>query len=274
MSCHFLLQGNLPNPGIELASPALTGRFFTSEPPGKPCRFGRCYAEVQLSSVTQHVRLFVSPWTAAHQAFLSITNSRSLLKLRSIGFVLPSNHLIEKVTGRKARGPQMEKIGCKCQIFFHSLYKIKRKFLLKFCVAIDDTWFHLKLTFLKPWANQYVFLMKMFFLSYVSELCIYLRCCLSSSWFCLRLGTDLTNQYVLLNKPVCFTVANILSSYVNETMYLLRNLPFFKIHGNRLMARDDSQCASVISERMLWMRGLVPLSELWDISFLSLQAAC
>ena len=32
-----------------------------------------------------HVRLFATPWTAAHQAFLSITNSRSLLKLMSIG---------------------------------------------------------------------------------------------------------------------------------------------------------------------------------------------
>ena len=41
-----------------------------------------------------HVRLFVSPWTAAHQASLSITNSRSLLKLMSIELVMPSNHLI------------------------------------------------------------------------------------------------------------------------------------------------------------------------------------
>ena len=40
------------------------------------------------------VRLFVAPWTAAHQASLSITNSRSLLKLMSIESVMPSNHLI------------------------------------------------------------------------------------------------------------------------------------------------------------------------------------
>ena len=40
------------------------------------------------------VQLFVTPWTAAHQAFLSITNSQSLLKLMSIELVLPSNHLI------------------------------------------------------------------------------------------------------------------------------------------------------------------------------------
>ena len=37
---------------------------------------------------------FVTPWTAACQAFLSITNSRSLLKLMSIASVMPSNHLI------------------------------------------------------------------------------------------------------------------------------------------------------------------------------------
>ena len=41
-----------------------------------------------------HVRLFATPWTAAHQASLSITSSRSLLKLMSISLVMPSNHLI------------------------------------------------------------------------------------------------------------------------------------------------------------------------------------
>ena len=41
-----------------------------------------------------HVRLFVTPWTAAHQASLSITNSQSILKLMSIKSVMPSNHLI------------------------------------------------------------------------------------------------------------------------------------------------------------------------------------
>ena len=40
------------------------------------------------------VRVFVTPWTAAHQASLSISNSRSLFKLMSIELVMPSNHLI------------------------------------------------------------------------------------------------------------------------------------------------------------------------------------
>ena len=41
-----------------------------------------------------HVQLFATPWTATHQAFLSITNSQGLLKLMSIQSVMPSNHLI------------------------------------------------------------------------------------------------------------------------------------------------------------------------------------
>ena len=51
---------------------------------------------LQFSSVQalSRVRLFATPWTAAHQASLSITNSCSLPKLMSIQLVMPSNHLI------------------------------------------------------------------------------------------------------------------------------------------------------------------------------------
>ena len=50
----------------------------------------------QFSSVQSlsRVQLFVTPWTAAHQASLSITNSQSLPKLMSIELGMPSNHLI------------------------------------------------------------------------------------------------------------------------------------------------------------------------------------
>jgi len=48
-------------------------------------------SSVQLLSCVQ---LFATPWTAAHQASLSFTNSQSLLKLMSIDLVMPSNHLI------------------------------------------------------------------------------------------------------------------------------------------------------------------------------------
>ena len=51
---------------------------------------------VQFSSVQlfSHVQLFVTQWTAARQASLSITNSQSLLKLTSIQSMMPSSHLI------------------------------------------------------------------------------------------------------------------------------------------------------------------------------------
>ena len=53
-------------------------------------------SSVQFSSVQSlnHVRLFVTPRTAAHQASLSITYSQCLLKLMAIQLVMPSNHLI------------------------------------------------------------------------------------------------------------------------------------------------------------------------------------
>ena len=49
------------------------------------------FGSVQLLS---HVRLFATPWIAARQASLSITNSRSLLKFMSIELVMPSSHVI------------------------------------------------------------------------------------------------------------------------------------------------------------------------------------
>ena len=53
-----------------------------------------CFSLVQFSSVALCVQLFVTTWIAAHQASLSITNSRSSLKLMSIESVMPSSHLI------------------------------------------------------------------------------------------------------------------------------------------------------------------------------------
>ena len=79
--------GDLPDPGIEPMNPALANGFFTSEPHGKPLRL----SFVQLLS---RVQLFATPWTAAHQASLSFTISKSLLKLMSIQLVMPTNHLI------------------------------------------------------------------------------------------------------------------------------------------------------------------------------------
>ena len=63
-----------------------------SKPSFEACQF----SSVHFSSFQSlsPVRLFVTLWTAACQAFLSITNSQSLLKLMSIESVMPSNHLI------------------------------------------------------------------------------------------------------------------------------------------------------------------------------------
>ena len=76
-------------PRIEPVSPTLAGTFFTTALPGK--HFTSCYfSSVQLLS---HVRFFVTPWIAAHQASLSITNSWNLLKLMSIDAIQPSHPL-------------------------------------------------------------------------------------------------------------------------------------------------------------------------------------
>jgi len=69
-------------PGIKPAAPALESRVLTSRLP-----------VVAVLSL-RHVQLFVTPWTAGHQASLLFTISQSLLKLVSIELVMPFNHLI------------------------------------------------------------------------------------------------------------------------------------------------------------------------------------
>ena len=65
--------------------------------PGGPELWPQCSRALKAFSSVQslsHVQLFAIPWTAAHQASLSITASHSLLKLMSIELVMPSSHLI------------------------------------------------------------------------------------------------------------------------------------------------------------------------------------
>ena len=59
-----------------------------------PCSLGVVSALISSVQLLSRVQLFSTTWTAARQASLSITNSRSLLKLMSIESVMPSNHLI------------------------------------------------------------------------------------------------------------------------------------------------------------------------------------
>ena len=62
-------------------------RYFT-------CGVLQGYFSISSVQLLSHVQLFATPWIAVCQASLSITNSRSLLKLMSIESVVPSNHLI------------------------------------------------------------------------------------------------------------------------------------------------------------------------------------
>ena len=66
------------------------------ELPLSKCEAALIIVEIISQSVQSfsHVWLIATPWTAACQASLSITNSQSLLKLMSIESVMPSNHLI------------------------------------------------------------------------------------------------------------------------------------------------------------------------------------
>ena len=93
--------------------------------------------------------------------------------------------------------------------------------------------------------------MEMFVLNYVKELCIYPRLCLFSN-------SAEVSEPVKAQQTYMFYSHLVLLIYVNETIYLLGNLPFFKIHVNHFMAQDDLPGANVISKCMLWVRGLMP----------------
>ena len=67
---------------------------FTWSPVISSCQMNLSFLTFSSDQSFSHVRLFVAPWTAARQASLSITNSRSSPKLMSIELVMPSSHLI------------------------------------------------------------------------------------------------------------------------------------------------------------------------------------
>ena len=145
------------------------------------------------------------------------------------------------VTGRKARGPQVaggNRNKLQVSDFFFSPRYTKLKEVS--FNSVLTTWPHLVL----PWANQCIFLMEIFFLS-----------------------------------------------YVNETIYLLWNLPFFKmvppktnfflfsnlglimtqqtsIPVNCFMAGDDTPPDILSQKCIVWERGLVKLPQPWGVSYL------
>ena len=84
-SCKSIHQVILHTPSLTL----ITIIFQKTHSPGLSLLF----SSVQVRPVS-HVRLFVTPWTAAYQASLSITKFQSLHKLLSVESVIQSNHLI------------------------------------------------------------------------------------------------------------------------------------------------------------------------------------
>ena len=76
-------------PGRHRGKPKPPKAAAGANPSGQPTRRGG--SSVQSLSCVQ---FFSTPWTAAHQASLSITNSQNLLKFLSVESVMPSNHLI------------------------------------------------------------------------------------------------------------------------------------------------------------------------------------
>ena len=102
VGCHFLLQCMKVKSEKEVAQscPTLSDPMDCGLPGSSiPGIFQARILEwgaIAFSAVysLSHVQLFATPWTAAHQASVSITNSWSFLKLMSIKSVMPSNHLI------------------------------------------------------------------------------------------------------------------------------------------------------------------------------------
>ena len=83
-----LLQGIFPTQGLNPGLPHCRQILYQLSYQGSPT-----YSFSSVQSLSR-VCLFATPWTAARQPFLSITNSRSLLKLIFIESVMPSNHLV------------------------------------------------------------------------------------------------------------------------------------------------------------------------------------
>ena len=95
-NCYFLslLHTFLASPGLNSLGLFLGIKLIFSPILGSLPHFCEILAHFSSVQSLSRVQLFVTPWTAARQASLSITNSWSLLKLMPIESVMPSNHLI------------------------------------------------------------------------------------------------------------------------------------------------------------------------------------
>ena len=89
MGSQYLLQGIFPTQGLNPGFQHCRKVLYQLSHQGSP----KVLSDTSVQSLSC-VRPFAIPWTTAHQASLSITNSWNLPKLMSIESVIPSNHLI------------------------------------------------------------------------------------------------------------------------------------------------------------------------------------
>ena len=145
----FPSPGDLPHPGIELWSPAGQVDSLPLHHLGSP---------LQVLVAGLKAQIYSNLTISLHVESLCVQADRSGSS---------SSLTSERVTGRKAVGLQMGEIGFKCQAFFLSLLRARRKqttSVLFFPFSIqnykevsfynlcchDNTWFHQNVTFLKP----------------------------------------------------------------------------------------------------------------------------
>ena len=96
--------------------------------------------------------------------------------------------------------------------FFPFSIQILKEVSVKILCCHNDTWFHLKLTILKPWVNQCILLMEMFVLSYVNVLCIYPR-------LCLQVGLPNVSEQIWQRSMLYLDIVPLI--YVNETISMV-----------------------------------------------------
>ena len=80
---------------IKLINKSITFYSFVYERMVKIYAFCKFQVQIRSDQSLSRVRLFATPWITAHQASLSITNSQSSLRVRSIESVMPSSHVIK-----------------------------------------------------------------------------------------------------------------------------------------------------------------------------------
>ena len=177
-----------------------------------------CNLEVHAVSKTwlvellSHVRLFVTPWTAAHQASLSITNSWSLLKLMSIESVMPSNLLIlcHPVLLLPSISPSQQQ---GLYQWVSSLNQVAKYWSFSFSISLSNEYSGL-ISFKMDWLDLLAFwgTLKNLLQHHSSKASI-LQC---SAFFIVQLS----HPYVTIGKTIALTRW----SFVGKVMFLLFNM--------------------------------------------------